>query len=153
MTPCGSSTSRAHAASMAEISTAVAVEPMALPEHSLEANVPKNFNLATLEGASIGKLKFYGQGAGSLPTGNAMVQDVLDLAAGERPTYDLDRPLVYDPSLLTGDYVFRTKEAPEGAKPFDEGAWLLCSLTAEQARATYEQICTTDPTAFMARLA
>ena len=46
------------------------VEPMARSVHSLEANVPDNFNLTTLIGDTIGELKFYGQGAGSLPTGN-----------------------------------------------------------------------------------
>ena len=131
---------------------AVAVEPMALPAASLEANVPSNFNLATLEGASIGKLKFYGQGAGSLPTGNAMVQDVLDLAAGVRPRYELSAELAYDPTLLAGDYVFRTTAAPEGAEPFDEGAWLVHSLTAVQARALFERISAADPGAFMAKL-
>ena len=131
---------------------AVAVEPMALPAASLEANVPSNFNLATLEGASIGKLKFYGQGAGSLPTGNAMVQDVLDLASGVRPRYELSVELAYDPTLLAGDYVFRTTAAPEGAEPFDEGAWLVHSLTAVQARALFERISAADPGAFMAKL-
>jgi len=73
------------------------VEPVLTPADSLEAAVPMNFNLATLEGASIGTLKFYGQGAGSLPTGNAVVQDLLDIAAGlplcppagEKPALDL----------------------------------------------------------------
>ena len=67
-------------------SYAVAVEPVAVTVSSLEANVPSNFNLATVEGATVGELKFYGQGAGSLPTGNAMVQDLLDPAMTSRPT-------------------------------------------------------------------
>ena len=131
---------------------AVAVEPMALPKDSLEASVPSNFNLVTLEGATIGELKFYGQGAGSLPTGNAMVQDVLDLAAGRRPSYDFSRGLAYDPTLLSGDYVFRTTTAPEGGEPFGEGAWVVGGITAADARALLEKIQTADPSAFMARL-
>ena len=113
---------------------------------------PANFNLVTLEGASIGKLKFYGQGAGSLPTGNAMVQDVLDLAAGIRPHYELSADLAYDPALLTGDYVFRTTAAPQDGEPFDEGAWLVRSITAVQARALLDQVLQQDPSAFMALL-
>ena len=132
---------------------AVAVEPMALPAGSLEANVPSNFNLATLEGATIGELKFYGQGAGSLPTGNAMVQDVLDLAAGRRSSYDFSRGLAYDPTLLSGDYVFRTTSAPEGCEPYGEGAWLVRDITAKAARDLLDQMAATDPHAFMARLA
>ena len=59
---------------------AAAVEPVAVAVDSLEANVPGNFNLLTLDATTVGELKFYGQGAGSLPTGNAIVQDVLDCA-------------------------------------------------------------------------
>ena len=56
---------------------------MALDAHSLEANVPDNFNLTTLFGDTIGELKFYGQGAGSLPTGNAIVSDLIAIARSE----------------------------------------------------------------------
>lgn len=132
---------------------AVAVEPVALPATSLEANVPANFNLVTLEGATVGELKFYGQGAGSLPTGNAMVQDVLDLAAGRRPCYDFSRALAYRPELLAGDYVFRTTATPQGGRAFGDGAWLVEGITAEQARVLFDDACASDPTTFMARLA
>ena len=70
---------------------AVSVEPVAVSTSTLEADVPTNFNLVTLDAPSIGELKFYGQGAGSLPTGNAIVQDILDCVAGRRPTYDFSR--------------------------------------------------------------
>lgn len=56
---------------------------MALSVHSLEANVPDNFNLTTLIGDTIGELKFYGQGAGSLPTGNAIVSDLIAICRQE----------------------------------------------------------------------
>ena len=126
-------------------------EPMALPARSLEANVPSNFNLVTLEGATIGELKFYGQGAGSLPTGNAMVQDVIDFAEGRRPTYDFSRGLVYDPALLAGDYVLRTAmPMPQGAEPYDAGAWLVRDIDPASARALFDDALAADPTSFMA---
>lgn len=134
-------------------SYAVAVEPVALPLSSLEANVPSNFNLVTLDGATVGELKFYGQGAGSLPTGNAIVQDVLDCAAGRRPVYDFSRGLAYDPELLRGDYVLRCSQAPEGAEAYAPGAWLVRDVTAADARALLGTALETDPTAFMAALA
>ncbi|MFR9254397.1 MAG: hypothetical protein ACLVJ6_02075 [Merdibacter sp.] len=37
--------------------------------------MPDNFNLTTLVGSTLGELKLYGQGAGALPTGNAVVSD------------------------------------------------------------------------------
>jgi len=135
-------------------SYAVAVEPVAVPRESMEAAVPSNFNLVSLEGATVGPLKFYGQGAGSLPTGNAMVQDVLDAAAGRVPCYDFTRGLAYDPSLLTSNYVFRTTVgAPRDAEWYASGAWMLKHLTAVEARETFSKVLEKDPAAFMAAIA
>ena len=133
---------------------AVAVEPVAVDERSLEANVPSNFNLVTLDATTVGELKFYGQGAGSLPTGNAIVQDALDCATGaRRPVYDFSRGLGYDPSLLRSDYVFRTAAVLGDAEPYGEGAVLVRDLTSEAARALLSEALHTDPTTFMAALA
>lgn len=52
----------------------------AVPETFAEATIPSNNNIASLEGKTIGTLKFYGQGAGKLPTANAVVQDILDIS-------------------------------------------------------------------------
>ena len=135
-------------------SYAVAVEPVAVPRESMEAAVPSNFNLVSLEGATVGPLKFYGQGAGSLPTGNAMVQDVLDAAAGRVPCYDFTRGLAYDPSLLTSNYVYRTTVgAPRDAEWYASGAWMLKHLTAVEARETFSKVLEKDPAAFMAAIA
>ena len=132
---------------------AASVEPVALPSRSLEANVPANFNIVSLEGTTVGPLKFYGQGAGSLPTGNAMVQDVLDYAAGRRPRYDFSLALDYDPTLLVGDYVYRTTmPKPDGAEPFAKGAWLVRNIDPAKARALFVEALAQDPTSFMAAL-
>lgn len=132
---------------------AVAVEPVAVAADSLEAAVPSNFNLVTLEGSTVGELRFYGQGAGSLPTGNAIVQDVLDCASGaRRPEYDLSRDLAYDPSLLRADYVLRTRAQIAG-EPYAPGAVLVRDLTAEGARALLSEAAAADPASFMAALA
>lgn len=132
---------------------AAAVEPVAVPLASLEANVPSNFNIVSLEGATVGPLKFYGQGAGSLPTGNAMVQDVLDFAAGRRPRYSFERALDYDPTLLAGDYVFRTTmPVPEGGEPYADGAWLVRGIDPVRARSYLDDALGQDPTSFMVAL-
>ncbi len=131
---------------------AVAVEPVAVTAESLEANVPTNFNLTTLYGATVGELKYYGQGAGSLPTGNAIVQDVLDIAAGAHPVYDFSRGLVYDPELLRADYVLRTTAEVAGSEPYADGACVLRDVTAEQAHAALAAALEADPTTFMAAL-
>ncbi len=92
---------------------AACVEPVVLSAQSVEAHVPRNFNLATLEGGTVGELKFYGQGAGALPTGNAIVQDLLDIEAGVSSRYATRETLAWDPSLLGAAYLFATK-APLG---------------------------------------
>lgn len=131
---------------------AAAVEPVAVPIESLEANVPSNFNLISLDATTVGPLKFYGQGAGMLPTGNAMVQDVLDFAAGRRPRYDFSRGLAWRSELLTSDYVFRTRAELDGAEPFGEGMVVVRGLSAVKAREVFEYATSVDATSFMAAL-
>ncbi len=59
------------------------VEPTAFAVTSLEANVKLNNNLITLEGKNVGTQSFYGQGAGMLPTGESVIQDVVDIRDGK----------------------------------------------------------------------
>lgn len=59
------------------------VEPTAFSVTSLEANVKTNNNLITLEGKNVGTQSFYGQGAGMLPTGESVIQDVIDIRDGK----------------------------------------------------------------------
>lgn len=51
----------------------------AITSNELEAQVNANYNAVRLTGKTIGDLLFYGQGAGQLPTANAIVQDILDI--------------------------------------------------------------------------
>lgn len=61
----------------------VYVEPTAFPSDSLEANVKANNNLITLTARDIGTQSFYGQGAGMMPTGQSVIQDVIDIRDGK----------------------------------------------------------------------
>ena len=131
---------------------AVAVEPVALSSDTLEAHVPSNFNLVSLVGTTVGELKFYGQGAGMLPTGNAIVQDVIDYCEGRRPHYDFSADLSYDASLLRADYVLRTRATVEGARPFGPAEVVVRDVTAEEARRLLERACGEDAASFMAAL-
>ena len=71
-----------------EGSVSAYVEPVCFPETSLEANVKTNFNLVTLEAVNVGRLSFYGQGAGMMPTGQNVIQDVIDIKDGEGLAFD-----------------------------------------------------------------
>ena len=50
--------------------------------HALEAAVPTNYNLITLDGEVSGRQSFYGQGAGRYPTAYNVVQDCVTILSG-----------------------------------------------------------------------
>lgn len=58
----------------------VRVHPAFVPEDLLLANVDGVFNAIQVEGDLVGRVIFYGRGAGSLPTASAVVADVIQLA-------------------------------------------------------------------------
>ena len=78
-------------------------------KESQEAAVPLNNNIITLDGSFIGELKFYGQGAGKLPTGNAIVQDIVDINEGAaRVDVVINNDLTYSEELTRRNYLIRS---------------------------------------------
>ncbi len=63
-----------------EDQVAVRVHPAFLPKTHPLAAVRDAFNAVYVEADAAGELMFYGRGAGSLPTGSAVVGDVIDVA-------------------------------------------------------------------------
>ena len=59
------------------------VQPTLFANGALEAAVPMNFNLITLEGSASGRQSFYGQGAGRYPTAYNVLQDCVDICQGK----------------------------------------------------------------------
>ncbi len=59
------------------------VQPTLVENGSLEAAVPMNYNLITLQGNTSGRQSFFGQGAGRYPTAYNVVQDCVDILAGK----------------------------------------------------------------------
>lgn len=85
------------------------VEPILYAPDAMEAAVGENYNIACLHGATIGDLKFYGQGAGKLATANAVVQDILDIQQLVPHTEVVFNQTQHvDVSILHGSYVIRT---------------------------------------------
>ena len=74
----------------------VRVHPAMLPQSHPLASVRDVFNAVYVEAEAAGPLMFYGKGAGSLPTGSAVVGDVIDavrdLLAGTRSIVREDTP-------------------------------------------------------------
>jgi len=55
------------------------VHPTMLPESSLISEVDGVFNAVVVEGDAVGQTLFYSQGAGSLPTGSAVVSCLISI--------------------------------------------------------------------------
>ena len=81
---------------------ALGVAPAVLPLSSLEASVPRNFNMFTFRCTNAGDVKLYGQGAGGNPTADAMLRDIYRIDDKQGSGCRFDSILKYDPSLLQG---------------------------------------------------
>jgi homoserine dehydrogenase len=55
------------------------VHPAMIPSSHPLASVTEAYNAVFVEGDAVGQLMFYGKGAGSLPTGSAVVGDLVDV--------------------------------------------------------------------------
>lgn len=56
------------------------VHPTMLPQDDLISNVSGVFNAIFVEGDATGDALYYGRGAGEMPTGSAVVSDIVDIA-------------------------------------------------------------------------
>ena len=121
---------------------AVYVEPVAFPDTAMEASVKFNFNLISLNGKDIGTQSFFGQGAGMMPTGQSVIQDVIDI----RDSVELKpasgsglkkRKLKVDNKAAVHRYYLRCSEISEELKKLVE--------TSEKKGDVY--YCTTKPVA------
>jgi homoserine dehydrogenase len=74
----------------------VRVHPVFIPEESLLAKVDSVYNGILVEGDLVGRVLFYGEGAGALPTSSAVIADVVSAArdivtgAGSRARWRLE---------------------------------------------------------------
>ena len=97
-----------------ENSVSAFVEPAILSYKSPESNVVKNFNMITLFGQSVGRLSFFGQGAGKYPTGNALAQDIIDIVNGDTALCFTPHPTPVDNDALKRSYYIRTTASVDG---------------------------------------
>lgn len=65
------------------------VHPTMIPETHPLANVYDSFNAVFIKGNAVGDLMFYGRGAGDLPTGSAVVADIVSII---RTNIDFNNP-------------------------------------------------------------
>lgn len=130
------------------------VLPVMLKKASLLAGVGLNFNALETDSASLGPATFVGQGAGSLPTAHAAVQDLLDLAEGKKGIVQSA-----EPGQLTDEeeqtFYLRTNRADffqdVVAERISEKAFLTKKLTLAEISSLVKE--SGDPAAFLAGVA
>lgn len=71
------------------------VMPVFVKKDDVFASIPLNFNAIESDSETLGKAVYIGQGAGSLPTAHAVVQDIIDILKNENSTI----PLVEESSV------------------------------------------------------
>ncbi|WP_338946072.1 homoserine dehydrogenase [Fusobacterium pseudoperiodonticum] len=85
------------------------------PTNALEGNVLSNYNIVTVQSHTMGEVKFYGQGAGKLPTANAIIQDILDIQANiSFNPISIEKKYSYSAKLFKHRYVVRSNEELKG---------------------------------------
>jgi homoserine dehydrogenase len=57
------------------------VHPTMIPENYLISKVDGVFNAVYVKGDAVGETLYYGRGAGDMPTGSAVVSDIIDIAS------------------------------------------------------------------------
>ena len=128
------------------------VMPNIFKDTAIEANVSANFNVGTVYGPSVGPLKFYGQGAGKLPTANAIVQDLLDIQEKNHQQPLSFTPLRYD-ARQKNAFLIRTvaKIASPLIAKEEEGYYHTHKITADELKALLQGI--KDDGLFVAKFA
>ncbi|MBR3356445.1 MAG: homoserine dehydrogenase [Solobacterium sp.] len=131
------------------------VMPMFLKKDDVFSNIPLNFNAIESSSKTLGPATFVGQGAGSLPTAHAVVQNLIDIWKNQDPEINdkFIRPI--DNTLHTGVFYIRTKKPALFAdimdKRISEDAFLTRRISLVQADMAIKSA--VDETLFIAEVA
>lgn len=139
-------------------SVAAYVEPTLLTSDALEAAVPANFNLISMEGKYMGRQSFFGQGAGRYPTAYNVVQDLLDIEAGVQGFYtDRFAPASTNNAGALHRYYVRTKAKLPALDAVAEESWdgavVTLPVSVAQMHALGKSMLEQDGASFFAALA
>lgn len=69
------------------------VHPTMIPEDLLISKVDGVFNAIYVKGDAVGETLYYGRGAGDMPTGSAVVSDIIDIAGSCKDGTAVRRPI------------------------------------------------------------
>ena len=83
------------------------IAPCCMDENDFLANVPDNYNAQKILSESFDTLGYYGQGAGQLPTAQAMLQNALDTLENKERKIKCTSLKQFDPHLLKETWLVR----------------------------------------------
>ena len=112
------------------------VQPTIVSNSNYFANVDMANNSVAFKGDNIGELKYYGSGAGSLPTANAVLSDVLDIILDTYRKGDPlgDKQLSNLNSKIRGEYYLRISDTNDkiihGLRKIAKRVLTIGSITA-----------------------
>lgn len=122
------------------------VQPTLCPNGALEAAVPANYNLITLDGNVSGRQSFYGQGAGRYPTAYNVVQDCVSLLEGKKFYSPWGEKVPVDNSVEISYYVRGGDWPQELTAECWDGAVITKPVSVARAHAWLKE----NPGAFLA---
>lgn len=96
------------------------IAPACLNPNDFLANVPSNYNAQKILASSFATLGYYGQGAGQLPTAQAMMQNALDTLEHKERKIEYSNPKTFDTTLLQETWLVRTDIALENYYPIQK---------------------------------
>lgn len=139
-----------------ENGVAAFVEPTLLPAEALEANVRTNNNMISLFGEYVGRLSFYGQGAGKYPTGNALAQDIINILQGDTALSCTEADAVICNGEAKRAYFIRTNadltlDFVASSETVGDTHYIFTEkISVAQMHETAKEILATDPESFFA---
>ena len=86
------------------------VMPSFLRKEDIFSNIPLNFNIIESDSLTLGTASFIGQGAGSLPTAHAVVQNIIDIWKDQDSEINPKERKPVDNQLHKGIFYIRTKK-------------------------------------------
>ncbi|WXR60447.1 homoserine dehydrogenase [Peptostreptococcaceae bacterium AGR-M142] len=96
----------------------IGVSPMLVDNSHVFSNINNSFNIVSLKGDTKDSL-FSSLGAGSLPTGSAILNDLMDVLNEKNFDIDIENKELDISSKLDGDYYLRLKKNREISKDYE----------------------------------
>ncbi|MBQ9833216.1 MAG: homoserine dehydrogenase [Clostridia bacterium] len=133
------------------------VVPVLLDKFEIEAGVASNYNCITYVGKYVGRSSYIGQGAGKLPTGNSVVQDILDTIFDDASLKREYKKSAVNNAMVAHRYYIKTDSAtPELSEIIEkdegDGRYITKPVSIECIQKTAEGLFEKCPQTFIAEI-